>query len=416
MQSSERERSTNHELQPPAPPPANAGAEHGQTYWHKIERRYHALLHIAKQVIWTTNRHGHAEEDMPTWRAHTGQSAEEIRGQGWLEAIHPEDREHLLHFWAQPAPESSLYEAEQRIRRADGVYHTFLVRAAPTHDTEGHVQEWVGFCTDITESSQMTRRTEEARANALALREANRRMDEFLGIASHELKTPLTGLRMGIQLAERRLHRSLDDVGSSVSDLAAQIKGLERLLTRTEYQASLLGRLVDDLLNVSRIQAGKLELRPTLVNLATIVRDTVQAERLLVPSRTINVQALPAQPVQVMADADGIGEVITNYLTNALKYSQEERPVEVGLEVEGQHARVWMRDQGPGLRPAEQARIWERFQRAPGIEVQSGSGVGLGLGLYISKNIVERLNGRVGVQSAPGKGSTFWFTLPLAEG
>jgi signal transduction histidine kinase len=105
---------------------------------------------------------------------------------------------------------------------------------------------------------------------------------------------------------------------------------------------------------------------------------------------------------------------VTNYLTNALKYSPAKQPVVVGLDVASNEARVWVRDQGPGLPPEEQVRIWERFHRVKGIKVQSGTGVGLGLGLYICRIIIERHQGQVGVESAPGQGSTFWFTLPLA--
>jgi signal transduction histidine kinase len=115
--------------------------------------------------------------------------------------------------------------------------------------------------------------------------------------------------------------------------------------------------------------------------------------------------------------AGRIEQVVTNYLTNALKYSPADRPVEVGVEVEPgkQQVRVWVRDQGPGLPLAEQGRIWERFHRVQGVEVQSGTGVGLGLGLYICRMIVERHHGQVGVQSASGQGATFWFTLPLSD-
>jgi signal transduction histidine kinase len=119
-------------------------------------------------------------------------------------------------------------------------------------------------------------------------------------------------------------------------------------------------------------------------------------------------------PLPVYADAGRIEQAITNYLINALKYSPADRPVEVGVTVESnQQARVWVRDHGPGLPQEEQDLIWERFHRVKGVEVQSGAGVGLGLGLHISRMIVERHHGQVGVDSAPGQGSTFWFTLPL---
>jgi signal transduction histidine kinase len=119
--------------------------------------------------------------------------------------------------------------------------------------------------------------------------------------------------------------------------------------------------------------------------------------------------------IPVVADADRIGQVITNYLTNALKYSAADRPVEVFLAIEGQMARASVHDEGPGLTPTEQQAIWERFYQVERMKVQSGSGVGLGLGLHICQTIIEQHQGQVGVQSSPGEGSTFWFTLPLAR-
>src|SRR5579885_574179 len=118
----------------------------------------------------------------------------------------------------------------------------------------------------------------------------------------------------------------------------------------------------------------------------------------------------------VYADPDRINQVLTNFLTNALKYSPETMAVTVAMRIEqeNERAEVQVRDHGPGLSAEQQAHIWERFYRAPGIEVQSGSGVGLGLGLYISRSLIERQSGTVQVTSVPGEGSTFSFTLPLA--
>ena len=172
---------------------------------------------------------------------------------------------------------------------------------------------------------------------------------------------------------------------------------------------------INDLVDVSRIQAGKLDLRVDQVDLVVIVREAVEVQQQAESERTIRFQCPPDLSVPVYADAGRIEQVVTNYLTNALKYSPGSRPVEVGIEVEpeDQHARVWVRDQGPGLPAEEQEHIWERFHRVKGIEVQSGTGVGLGLGLHISRIIVERHHGKVGVESAAGKGSTFWFAVPL---
>ena len=242
------------------------------------------------------------------------------------------------------------------------------------------------------------------------LREANRRMDEFLAIAGHELKTPLTSIKGNIQLAQRRLARVVGQ------EAEAELLALARILLvleRAEGQTARLNRLVNDLLDVSRIQTGTLDLRLGPTDLAAIVRAAVEEQREWAPDRTICLEMPAGLSVPIVADADRIGQVVTNYLTNALKYSPDDRPVTVGLETMPARARVWVRDEGPGLPAAEQERIWERFYRASGIAQQDSSHSGLGLGLHISRTIVEQHHGQVGVESVPGTGSTFWFTLPV---
>lgn len=276
------------------------------------------------------------------------------------------------------------------------------------------------------ERERLLREREEVRASEMALREANRRMDEFLSIAGHEMRTPLTSVKANVQLMARRLRNEAAreqsknaDVHDSSTATTATSEVVIELLERLDRQVDRLSRLVNDLLDVSRIQAGKLEMRMEPCDLATIIRECTQEQQQAQPARTISLD-LPTSPVLVVADPDRIGQVATNYLTNALKYSQENKPVAVGLRIEEhvgqakQEARLWVRDEGPGLPPEEHERIWERFHRAPNVQQQSGSGVGLGLGLHISKTIIEQHQGAVGVESTPAGGSTFWFTLPLA--
>jgi signal transduction histidine kinase len=263
----------------------------------------------------------------------------------------------------------------------------------------------------VLERERLLREREEAQARELVLRETTVQMDAFLGMAGHELKTPLTSIKLALQLAERRRQRLLQ----SQPDIADTLAPVQNQVTRAEHQANRLERLVNDLLDVSRIRAGKLELHLEPIDLASIVREAVDEQRQTTPDRSILLRFSADLQASLLGDADRVGQVVTNYLTNALKYSPAEYPVEVGIHIGRQQARVWVRDEGPGLPLEEQARIWERFHRVKGIEVQSGSGIGLGLGLHICRTIIERHQGRVGVKSAPGQGATFWFTLPLAS-
>lgn len=265
----------------------------------------------------------------------------------------------------------------------------------------------------VIERERLLQEREEARASTLALKEANRRMEEFLGIASHELRTPLASLLGNLQLLQRRLSR-VSVAGKTAEDIASQLHKVDSLLEPMNQQGKRLSRIVGDMVNTSRVQSGKLEFRLDLCDLAAIVQEVVEEQRQAEPERTIQLTLPGDTPVPVIADADRIGQVVTNYLTNALKYSREDQPVEVLLQVDGDMARVSVRDYGPGLPPKEQMRIWKVFHRAPGIQVQFGSGIGLGLGLHICKTIIERHGGHVGVESTLGRGSTFWFTLPLA--
>lgn len=256
-----------------------------------------------------------------------------------------------------------------------------------------------------------------AQARVLALEEINRRMNEFLGIAGHEMRTPLTSAKANVQLAERQLRRFLNtlDTASAGSGTSSSLRRLLTLFERTEQQMNRQQRLIDDLLDASRIQSGNLAMNFRDEELPAILDDALDEQRLLHPGRAISLDLPPSPgPITVFADLDRIEQVLTNYLSNALKYSPEDTPVVVSLRLEEGVARIAVRDAGPGLSREEHTRVWEPFHRAPGVEVQSGSGVGLGLGLHISKTIVERHGGQVGVESEPGKGATFWFTLPLA--
>jgi len=245
-----------------------------------------------------------------------------------------------------------------------------------------------------------------------ARKELERQKDLMLGMTSHELKTPLAALRGMLQLVQRRLKRVVvtrhmpSEWGSFVKDLT---KSLEDSIRQIDVQT----RLINDLLDVSRITTKTLNLSPERCDLISIVRQTVEDLQAIAPERSL-LLALPEHAVvPVLADGARISQVVTNYVTNALRYSSPDQPVHIGLTIQEDVARVWVRDQGPGLSEEAQTQLWQRFQQVKGVPVLSGSGKGLGLGLYICQTLIEQHQGEVGVESTPGEGSTFWFTLPM---
>lgn len=247
-----------------------------------------------------------------------------------------------------------------------------------------------------------------------ALRSSRQQQAQLVSDAGHELRTPLTAIVGNVQVLRGRLERHAAGTTSAAPTATSDLD----LLARVERQVGRLRRLVDDLLDVARIEADQLELRLAPCDLGALVRDAVQEQRVLAPERAIDLETPPSGvPVIVHADADRVGQVVTNYLTNALKYAPAEAPIAVGVRVDADEgmARVWVRDEGPGLTPDEQARVWDRFYRVKDVAHRHGSGVGLGLGLAICHTLVERQGGALGVESACGQGCTFWFTLPLAH-
>jgi len=241
---------------------------------------------------------------------------------------------------------------------------------------------------------------------------AERRKQEFLSMVSHELRTPLTAILGLIELALMQIDLRPRSLPPEAEGLLGQI---EKVLQQANEQVEIETRLVEELLELSRLEMHKFGLSLQRENLVTIVQEAVANQQQAACTRQIELVLLPDEVVPVIADAGRIEQVLTNYLTNALKYAPADQVVSVCLEVTGTIARVSVRDQGPGLTPEQRQWVWERFYQAAAPGSQGADG-GLGLGLAIAKVIIEQHQGQVGVESAPGRGSTFWFTVPLADG
>lgn len=249
-------------------------------------------------------------------------------------------------------------------------------------------------------------------ANSIAAQEANRRMDNFISIACHELKTPLTSIKGFIQLSSRRLQHLKNSQNSEQA--SSEIASIHSLLSRTSSQIERLNNLMNDFLDVTRLQSDQIELNQISCDLVTITRQVVQHKQSLHPERVLQLLDPIPEKLPIIADPQRIGQVIANYLSNALKYAVATKPISIRLENTGLNAMLSVIDRGPGLPKAEQQQIWQRFYRVEEIEVQNGSDIGLGLGLYLNETIIQKHQGQIGVESQPGQGSRFWFSLPLA--
>lgn len=257
----------------------------------------------------------------------------------------------------------------------------------------------------------------QASARATAAREATERMDEFLSIVSHEMRNPLAYILATMQVVERKL-KKLPAPPSADAAETERITELRELLRRGQRQVRVQDRLIGDLLDVSRLRVSTFDLHPGRCDVRAIARDVVASQRVAWPNREIALELCDDVPLEVTADEQRIAQVLTNYVTNALKYSPPSAPVVVRAEREGAASapvRVLVRDAGPGLPPEECERIWDRFHRAAGVKPRDGNGASLGLGLHISRAIIDRHGGQVGVESEQGVGSTFWFTLPVRQ-
>jgi signal transduction histidine kinase len=239
------------------------------------------------------------------------------------------------------------------------------------------------------------------------------RMDAFIGMASHELRTPLTTIKGSVQLALRRLNRE-GTPGPIDEDLRL-------LLMRADQQVGRMTRLVDDLLDTSRVALGQLALRFEQCDLFELARIAIHDAQTRAPTRAISLESDGA-PALVWGDPARLTQAVEIYLANALKFSDASKPVEVRVwghwrakdlsAGDEWQVRVAVRDYGPGIKRKALTHIWERFYQDPDLATQVGSEIGLGLGLYLCRAIIEAHDGEVGVENARGGGALFWFTAP----
>jgi signal transduction histidine kinase/PAS domain-containing protein len=254
-----------------------------------------------------------------------------------------------------------------------------------------------------------------SQAQAMALEESMSNMQSILGMTSHELRNPLTSIKANVQLAARAARKGIESDDPASEPVLSQLRRVVSLLESADRQTDQMNRFVADLLDTTRIQAGKLEITVSTEDILGLVREIIRALRVSWPDRRIDLQA-PECPLILTCDPDRISQVLTNLITNALKYSPGDLPIRVQVTAVGDRVRIAVSDQGPGLTEEQQVHIFDAFVQAEGIPLKGGASMasgGLGLGLFICRAIIGQHGGEIGVESDGVSGSTFWFTLPL---
>ena len=325
-----------------------------------------------------------------------GYSAQEIVGQPVTLLFPPDQHNEFAQIMERIRRGERVEDYETTRVCKDGNHVHISVTISPIKNSSGTIIGVSGIARDISERIELEQQRE-----------------AFLNLISHELKTPLTALEGNVQLAQRRITRLLSQAGQLTAEHQRWLEDVLAMLIRTQQPLRTLQRLINDLLDISRLWRDKVELHLAVFNLVRLVRETVQGYQTVHANRSITLDLPQQELIAVHADQDRIQQVLSHYLTNALKFAPETLPIRVGITLEGTAVRVWVQDRGPGLTQEQQKRVWKRYYRVPELPVEDGWKEGLGLGLYVCQEFIHRQQGEVGVESSPGQGATFWFTLPI---
>jgi PAS domain S-box-containing protein len=348
----------------------------------KERERFHFMAESMPQKIFTARPDGSVDYFNRQWMEFTGLSFEQIRDWGWRQFIHPDDLEGNVQAWMRSVKSGEPFHYEHRFRGADGKYRWHLSRAHAMRDEHGRITRWIGSSTDIHEQKE---KEEE-------LRRANDDLQQFAYSASHDLQEPIRNVAVYSEIVAQRYHDRLDDDGRQFLEFLQE--GGHRLAT-----------LVADLLAYTR--ASMVELSETAVDSNAVLQASLASLAEAVREAQAEVTYDPLPEVH-MSDAH-LQQVFQNLISNALKYRKQDPPhIHISAAELGAFWRFSVHDDGIGIDPLYKEKIFGVFKRLHHDQRYSGTGIGLA----ICQRVVERYGGRIWVESEPGQGSTFYFTIP----
>ena len=329
-------------------------------------------------IVWTAWPNGDYDYFNQQWYDYTGLTYEESIGNGWQTVIHAEDVDHTIAEWNKSLATGVPFKAEDRKLSSKGVYRWYVAHALPIRDHDQKIIGWCGVCTDIEDQkSDMEKK------------------DEFISMASHELKTPVTSLRAYTQI----LMMSLE---------SGESKGALQMLTKMDMQIEKLTRLIGDLLDASKTSTGQLKFYYEKIDFNVMVNEVISVMQLSAGSHKIIVDLADTKIID--GDRNRLGQVVINLISNAIKYSPAADKIIVSSVNREDTITLSVQDFGIGVPLSEQSKLFSRFFRA-----SESTYPGLGLGLYICNEIIKRHSGKMEFKSEDGKGSTFCFTIPVTQ-
>ncbi len=370
------------------------------------EARFRFLAQTVPSIIWTAAPDGAITYANDQWLRYCGLTPDQYANRCPELVVHPDDCHRCIQEWARCLREGHDYEIEVRHRRHDGVYRWFVTRAKPLKDNTGRVVVWFGVTTDIHDQKELQEK----------LRDADRRKDEFLATLAHELRNPLAPIRNALQI----MRLTNDD------------PEVEEARTIMERQLGHMVRLIDDLLDVSRITRGKLRLHRENVDLAAVIDAAVETARPLIADfgHQLTVD-LPSEPIYLNADPVRLAQIFSNLLNNSAKYMDSSGQIWLSASVsdsgfrredsddqsevrssKSEFVEVRVRDKGVGIPAEALPHIFDMFSQIDrSLEKAQG---GLGIGLTLVKRLVEMHGGTIEVHSEGlGKGAEFTVCLPI---
>jgi two-component system CheB/CheR fusion protein len=360
------------------------------------ERQFVGLANAMPNLAWTQAADGAHQYFNRGWYEYTGLTEQQSKqADSWSLVVHPDDQPRVTTQWLQSLRTGWPFEAEYRMRRHDGVYRWFLVRASADRNPAGTIIQWFGTCTDIdaTKAIEGTLRHTEA-----ALREADTRKDVFLTTLSHELRNSLAPIGAAAHL--------LESTGVGATDPARCGSIISRQVTQ-------MASLLDDLLDISKISRGTLTLKKRAFNVREILQAALETAQPLIDAKQHELSVeWPSAAAVLQGDPVRLTQVVTNLLTNAAKYTEAGGHITLSARIEARQCVISVRDTGEGLTPDMLKQVFDLYTQAEPDREQSQSG--LGVGLALSKGLIELHGGRIEARSAGRDlGSEFTVSLPL---